>query len=389
LYQEVERDVAARIRRGELAAGSLVPSEAQIRERYGVSVTTARRALLELTRQRLVVRQAGVGTFVADPASSKRLALVFAGFEASRWRSAASSIGELVGGVSDAAWRHESDLALIRQDQPLDVAYLNRLVRQGSADGLLLRIAGDVQEALVDLLEEAAFPHVFIRRYLRGRPVNAVVPADDAGMRLAVGHLARLGHRRIALMSAVPDMILTRDRVRGYRAAVDGFALDRDDRLVALAEYYSADRARELTLELLSRPRALRPTGVVADAVMVPGVYDAAAALGARIPADLAVVGYDDAPEARTLRPRLTAVHASHYEIGQVATEVLLERIGGGARPPRQVFVEPALEIKDSCGAGGVVPPIHPQGVEETIGGRDGAGGLGAKGAMGALEVPR
>src|SRR5262245_57982428 len=89
LYQEVERDLAARIRSGDLPVGSLVPSEAQIREQYHVSVTTARRALLELSRQRLIVRQAGVGTFVADPASSKRLALVFAGFESGRWRSAA------------------------------------------------------------------------------------------------------------------------------------------------------------------------------------------------------------------------------------------------------------------------------------------------------------
>jgi DNA-binding LacI/PurR family transcriptional regulator len=361
LYQEVERDLAARIRRGDLAAGSLVPSEAQIRERYGVSVTTARRALLELTRQRLIVRQAGVGTFVADPASSKRLALVFAGFEPGPWRSAASSIGELVGGVSDAAWRHESALALIRQDRPLDAADLNRFIRQGGADGLLLRLAGNIREEHVALLEAAAFPHVFIRRYLRDRTVSAVVPADDVGMRLAVGHLARLGHRRVALISAVPDMILTRDQVRGYRAAVDDFGLDRDERLIALAEYYSADRAHAFAVELLSLPRGLRPTALVADSVMVPGVYDAAAALGVRIPSDLAVVGYDDAPEARTLRPRLTAVRASHYEIGLAATEALLDLIAGSARPPCQIFVEPALEVQASCGAGGVVPVVHVQ----------------------------
>ena len=361
LYQAVERDLATRIRSGDLPAGSLVPSEAQIREHYGVSVTTARRALLELTRQGLIYRQAGVGTFVADPASNKRLALVFAGFESARWRSASSSIGDLVGGVSDVAWRHDSSLALIRHDQPLDTSFLTRLIRQGTADGLLLRLAGNVREEMVSLLEDAAFPHVFIRRYLPGRPISAVVPADDVGMRLAVGHLARVGHRRVALVTAVPDMVLTRDRVRGYRSAVGDFGLEADDRLIALAEYYSADAARDLTLELLSLPSHVRPTAIIADAVMVPGVYDAASERGAAIPADLAVVGYDEAPEARSLQPRLTFVRTSHYEIGQAAAQALLDLISGRTRGPRQLFVEPALEVHASCGVGDAKPVAHTQ----------------------------
>src|SRR5262249_12767243 len=155
---------------------------------------------------------------------------------------------------------------------------------------LLLRLAGNVQEAHVDLLKAAAFPHVFIRRYLPGRTVNAVVPADDVGMRLAVGHLARLGQRRIGLISASPDMALTPDRVCCYRAAVDVHELVRDDGLVALADYYGAEAARVLAHELLSRRASERPTALIADSVMAPGVYDAAAELGIGIPARLAVV---------------------------------------------------------------------------------------------------
>ena len=77
-----------------------------------------------------------------------------------------------------------------------------------------------------------------------------------------------------------------------------------------------------------------------------------------RIPSDLAVVGYDDAPEARTLRPRLTAVRASHYEIGLAATEALLDLIGGSSPPAVSDLVEPALEVHASDGTGGVVPVV-------------------------------
>jgi DNA-binding LacI/PurR family transcriptional regulator len=350
-YRAVERDLAARIRRGDLPPGSLVPSEALLCAHYGVSVTTARRALLELARQGLIYRQAGVGTFVADPGRHKRLALVFAGFEGARWRATASSIGELVGGVSEVVWRHECALELIRVDEPLDAALLTRLMRQGGADGLLLRVAGNIREEHAALLEAASFPHVFVRRYLPGRPANAVVPADDAGMRLAVGHLARLGHRRIGLLDAVPDMVLTRDRVRGYRAAVRAHGLAQDEGLVALAGYYDAEPGYRFAKQLLSRPTRKRPTALVADAVLVPGIYRAAAERGLAIPADLAVVGYDDAPEARALLPRLTLIRSSHYEIGAVAAELLLDLILGRVRGPRQVFVEPVLEARASCGA--------------------------------------
>src|SRR5687768_13842884 len=109
-YRRIERELAARIRRGELGPGEVVPSEHQLCTQYGVSVTTARRALLELTRQGLIYRQAGVGSFVADPARSARLCLVFAGFEPGRWRNSASSMGELIGGVSDTVWRHDCAL---------------------------------------------------------------------------------------------------------------------------------------------------------------------------------------------------------------------------------------------------------------------------------------
>jgi len=321
----VERDLAARIRRGELEPGSLVPSEAQLCAQYDVSVTTARRALLELGRQGLIFRRAGIGTFVEDPGRSKRLLLLFAGFQPGRWRGSASPMGELVGGVSEVIWRRECSLELSRVDDPLDTALLTRLLTKGGTDGVLLRLAGDVQEEHVALLEAAGFPYVFLRRYLPQRPMNAVVPADEVGMRLAVAHLARLGHTRIGLISALPDMVLTRDRVRGYLSAVQQHKLESDEELIALADYYDAEPGHRLARQLLSRPGRQRPSALIADALMTPGVYQAAAELGLDISRDLAVIGYDEAPEAAALQPRRTSVRTSHYEIGRVGAEVLLD----------------------------------------------------------------
>jgi DNA-binding LacI/PurR family transcriptional regulator len=352
-YRRIERELASRIRRGELGPGAVVPSEHQLCAQYRVSITTARRALLELTRRGLIYRQAGVGSFVADPARSARLCLVFAGFEPARWRSSASSMGEMIGGVSDTVWRHDCALELVRTDEPLGLDLLVALTEQRRVDGLLVRVAGNVEEEHAAFLEERAFPHVFVRRYTPGRWMSAVVPAEDVGARLAVAHLARHGHTRIALISAMGDMVLTRDLERGYRAAVAAHGLERDERLVALADRYDAEQGRELALELLRLPRGRRPTAVLVDGLMAPGAYEAAREVGLAIPGDLAVIAHGEAPDARALRPALSAIRASQYECGRVGAETLLDLILGRASAGRVVYVEPTLDIRDSCGEHG------------------------------------
>jgi DNA-binding LacI/PurR family transcriptional regulator len=151
-------------------------------------------------------------------------------------------------------------------------------------------------------------------------------------------------------MSAMAEMILTRDLARGYRAAVAAYDLVADAGLLAFGEAYEAAEGRRLARTLLRRARGQRPTAVVVDAVMAPGVYEAATELGLAIPDDLAVIAHGDAPDARSLRPALSAIRASHYECGRVGAQTLLDLILGRTSPPAQVYLEPALDIRDSCG---------------------------------------
>jgi DNA-binding LacI/PurR family transcriptional regulator len=351
LYRQIQQELAAQIRRSDLPAGSLVPSERQLCERYGVSPITARRALLELTKQGLIYRQVGIGSFVADPAARPDVTLVFAGFDAARWRTSAGAMGELVGGVSEAAWRRDCALHLQRVDRPVDGATLVRLAEApgGGRHGLLLRVAEGVSRDDLATLDARGVPYVLIRRYLPDVPVNCVVPADEAGVRLAVSHLARMGHRRVALISALPEMVLTQDRRRGYDAAVAAYGLDADARLLELAERYAPDAGYAAAADLLALDP--RPTAVIVDADMAAGVYRAAADRGLTVPRELAVVGYDEVPEARSLVPSLTCVRTSHYETGTVAAEALLDMMAGRAHQPQRLVIEPQLVVRDSCGA--------------------------------------
>lgn len=347
LYRQIANELAAQIRQGDLPVGGLVPSERQVCERYGVSAITARRALQELTRQHLIYRQVGLGSFVADPARRKRLALVSAGFDMRLWQSAAGAMGEIVGGASEVAWRHDCLLNLVRIDQALDTAMLSRLIGEGNCDGLLLRTADDVRHEQVELLEEAGFPYVFIRRHLTRRPMSCVVPNDQAGGRLAVAHLVARGHRRIGFIAPTPRTVLHRERLRIYQAALATHKLSREDGLIELVDTYGAEAGYRRAMRLLSLDA--RPSAVIVGVAMASGVYQAAADLRLRIPEDIAVVGYGDVPEVRSLVPALTRVGFSHYETGKVAAEALLDLILGRTHGPQRLVIEPTLVAGASC----------------------------------------
>ena len=95
-----------------------------------------------------------------------------------------------------------------------------------------------------------------------------------------------------------------------------------------------------------------RPTAIVcANDRSAIGVMLAAAQLGLSVPGDLSVVGYDDSPIASTHLLRLTTVDSRNAEIGAVAAERLVARIGGGPDTGAAVLLEPELVVRGSTAA--------------------------------------
>src|SRR2546430_10595983 len=117
LYQQLRQELFARIRRGEFAAGDLLPSENQLCDEYGVSLTTARRALLELVKEGVVRRRAGVGTMVAPHVRAANLAFVSIDDIADAWHMISSAMGELVAGIGELAWKRSASFSMSGIDE--------------------------------------------------------------------------------------------------------------------------------------------------------------------------------------------------------------------------------------------------------------------------------
>jgi DNA-binding LacI/PurR family transcriptional regulator len=162
-----------------------------------------------------------------------------------------------------------------------------------------------------------------------------------AGGRSAARHLIGLGHRRIAVIGGPERALCCQARMDGYRSALGAAGLPVDPGLVVRTGF-TREEGRAAALDLLSR--AERPTAIVAgNDLQALGVYQAARALGLRIPADLSVVGFDDLPIAALVDPPLTTVRQPLTEMAAAATELALT-LGRGLAPP-QIGLELATSL--------------------------------------------
>ncbi|MFC4564858.1 LacI family DNA-binding transcriptional regulator [Nocardiopsis mangrovi] len=191
-------------------------------------------------------------------------------------------------------------------------------------DGVLLvdLRAGDPR---VDLVADIGLPAVALGPPAPGAGLPCVWSDDAAGVRAAVGHLAALGHRRIARVAGPPALLHTRDRDTAFAEAALDAGLDRPP--VVHTDYTGEDGARA-TRRLLTRPG--RPTALVFDNdVMALAALGAAHELGIGVPDQLSVIAWDDSPLCGLARPALTAVARDIPEHGRRAAASLLRLIAG------------------------------------------------------------
>ena len=218
------------------------------------------------------------------------------------------------------------------------------LTRQ-HVDGVLLLSLHDDDE-LPDRIRAQGLPVV-----VGGRAHEAVVSdfvdVDNVqGAGLAVAHLLERGRQRIATIAGPADMVAGSSRFQGYVEALAAADRPLDDRLVRRGDFSEESGAAAM--------RALLETEPALDAVfcandlMAVGALQVLREAGRAVPGDVAVVGFEDAPIARSAHPPLTTVHQAPEEMGREMVALLLESMAApeGATPGRMLATR--LVVRDS-----------------------------------------
>ena len=224
---------------------------------------------------------------------------------------------------------------------------VDRLIARG-VDGLVLATVA-LGDPVVGHCLAASIPVVLVNRTDSGRKLSAVVTDDEAGMRLAVEHLAALGHRRIGHIAGPQDVSTGALRRAGVKAAAVKAGLPAQDIPIETARAYTREQGRLAALRLLDRKE--RPTAIVAaNDLLALGIYDALAARGLDCPRDVSVVGHNDMPYVDMLSPPLTTVRIAQRNMGNQAARLLLDEIADPAARRERIMLEPKLIVRGSTG---------------------------------------
>jgi DNA-binding LacI/PurR family transcriptional regulator len=236
----------------------------------------------------------------------------------------------------------------------------HELIRSALVDGFVVECDAQGDER-IDVLAERGLPFVMVDAPTH--PAAAWVGIDDRGTaRAAAEHLLGLGHSRLGVVALPlsPDGVegragparqqsarygVSRDRLAGYRGAVEAAGLSWEDVPVEERWPNGFDAGARAGAALLDR--APRPTAILAMSdELALGVLHAARERGIEVPADLSIVGFDDTPSAARGEPPLTTVRQPHQEKGEVATRLLLE----GAPAETRIELPAELIVRASSG---------------------------------------
>jgi LacI family transcriptional regulator len=230
-----------------------------------------------------------------------------------------------------------------------------RALSEGHVDGVIIA-AAQVEEPALDLLRARSLPFVQLLRYRNAPSDSWVAPDDAGGARLAVAHLAALGHRRFALVGGSGRVSRGANRRRGFVEAVTAVGGSYEEWFPP-AGGLDELAGEEFAAHLLAQPGKLRPTAVVAaNDLTAIGIIAAVRRAGLRVPDDLSVVGSDDIGTSRYLDPPLTSVQLPLAELGRRAVDLLgvaMQRQSLIDSGPTQILLPVQLAVRGSTGSVG------------------------------------
>lgn len=250
----------------------------------------------------------------------------------------------LVRGVEDVAQASGYSVVLANSDEDLgkEQQYL-RVAAAEQMAGVILSPASSSRTRIGELVHEE-IPVVTIDRRIAA-DVDSVAVDNVAGARQAVEHLLKTGATRVGIIAGPADVSTAADRIEGYHAALRDAGIAADPQLTVRGDFRidGGHRAAGRLLDLPARPDAL----FAANNLMLIGTLDAMAERGLSAPADLLLAGFDEMSWAG-FAPPLTLVEQPTYEIGRLATEMLLRRISGDTSAAEHIVLDATLKVRAS-----------------------------------------
>jgi DNA-binding LacI/PurR family transcriptional regulator len=328
---------------------------ADIAKMAGVSASTVSRALagshlVEKTQRDRIVKIARDGGYVINSTArnlrlqrSETISVIIPLGHASTQPLSDPFFVEMLGYLAEEITRRGYGMFVQKISPPMD-DWMHRLIGSHRSDGIIV-IGQSTEHSVIEAAAMSYRPLVVWGGHDREQSYCTVGTDNVAGARAGVQHLIRLGRRRIVFFGdpKLPEIHL---RYEGYRRAL------KDEAGVGAAQivptHLTADAAYESMRAYISGGKTFDAVFAATDVIAISAIR-ALTGAGLNVPADVAVVGFDDIALAAHTNPALTSVRQDIRRGAEIMVDLLLRRIAGEDTPSATMAAE--LVVRESCGA--------------------------------------
>jgi LacI family transcriptional regulator len=196
------------------------------------------------------------------------------------------------------------------------------------------------------MMEE--MPVVTLNRDYPGLQADTVVADNLEGSYQAVRHLIEAGHRRIGIITGQRNNIASARRLQGYERALTEHQLKCEEELLQEGHFSDPGTGYNAAMKLLTMKKP--PSALfIFNVRMTMGALKAIHELGMKIPAELALVSFDDEEWFESVRPRISGVAQPAYDLGVRAAEIVMDRIKGKLpKSPCRKVLKTELKVRES-----------------------------------------
>jgi LacI family transcriptional regulator len=258
---------------------------------------------------------------------------------------------EVIRGTDQAAQKNHFHILVSSSHNARHEIWRALEIMRGRVDGLIV-MSPHIDAQTLDSHLPKSLPVVLLNCYVEGASFDVLNIDNFNGACRMMAHLAQHGYKRIAFINGTEKNYDAEERLRGYRAAVDEYGLEHYSCYEAkgnFSEESGYDAAR-IIMKCSPRPRAI----FAANDSMAIGALSALRQQSVNVPADIALVGFDDIPIAQFIRPALSSVRVRISELGRLAIERIVHAIKEkNTHEKQRIIVPTTLIARESCGCTG------------------------------------
>ncbi|HEX6193626.1 MAG TPA: LacI family DNA-binding transcriptional regulator [Chitinophagaceae bacterium] len=241
-----------------------------------------------------------------------------------------SFFSQTINGIESIAYNNGYNVIIAQSRESFDREMINlQYLTSRSIDGLIISVSTETKDfSYLKELHGKGMPIVFFDRIVDEIETHKVIVDSYKGAYDATRHLLENGHRRIAAISNSPFLSITKERLGGYRAALADHGISVDEDLVRYCQHGGMIPAEveEAVTELLALPQKPDAFFTTSDK-LTTGCLRSLKTRKIKVPQEMALVGFSNTDLTELLDPPLTIIKQPAFEMGEIATTLLLQLI--------------------------------------------------------------